>query len=79
MDTAVMAIFALISLGMVVLGILFIAAPNKMLFLIPKERKHEYTESKAYKASCTIGGLLMIFVAAPMNYMFGALAKEMFK
>jgi hypothetical protein len=55
------------------MGIVFLAAPQKLLFLMPEVDQQRLMESGPYRMIARIGGILLIFVCAPLNLIFGLL------
>ena len=66
--------FFLVTSGiMVLLGMTFLIAPKKMLFLLKDTEKHRLMQGRFYPTAACLGGLLMIFVCAPINVAIGFL------
>ena len=64
--------FFLVTSGiMVLLGMTFLIAPKKMLFLLEDTEKHRLMQGRFYPTVACLGGLLMIFVCAPINVAIG--------
>lgn len=54
-------------------GLLFLAAPQRMLFLMPETDQQQILKGSYYSVTASIGGALMLFVCAPMTLIFGFL------
>ena len=65
--------FLTTSILFVALGVVFLAAPQKMLFLMPDAEKHHLMDGRFYRVIAQVGGILLIFLCAPLNLMFGLL------
>jgi hypothetical protein len=57
----------------VIMGFMFLLTPEKMLFLMSDAEKQRLMEGRFYPLFARIGGLLMIFVCAPLNLVTGFL------
>jgi hypothetical protein len=57
----------------VIMGFIFLLTPEKMLFLMSDAEKQRLMQGRLYPLSARIGGLLMIFVCAPLNLVTGFL------
>lgn len=55
------------------MGIVFLVAPQKLLFLMPEVDQQRLMESGPYRMIARIGGILLIFVCAPLNLICGLL------
>lgn len=58
---------------LVIMGFIFLLTPEKMLFLMSDAEKQRLMQGRLYPLSARIGGLLMIFVCAPLNLVTGFL------
>ena len=66
--------FFLVTSGiMVLLGMTFLIASKKMLFLLEDTEQHRLLQGWIYPTVSCLGGLLMIFVCAPINVAIGFL------
>ena len=57
----------------VALGVVFLAAPQKMLFLMSDADKHRLMDGRFYRVTAQVGGILLVFLCAPLNLIFGLL------
>ena len=69
--------FACLSMLICAIGILFVVVPEKALFLMPKDQRRHLLENCRYKLIARIGGLLMVFVCAPLSFLFAILIGHM--
>ena len=65
--------FILSSLVFLFIGIMLLAAPQKLLFLMPEVEQQRLMEGRAYRIVASIGGFLMIFACAPLSLLTGFL------
>jgi quinol-cytochrome oxidoreductase complex cytochrome b subunit len=65
--------FLTTSILFVALGVVFLAAPQKMLFLMPDADKHRLMNGRFYRVIAQVGGILLIVLCAPLNLIFGLL------
>jgi len=65
--------FVLTSVSIALVGVMLLATPEKMLFLMPEADKHRLMGSGYYRVAARVGGALMIFMCAPLNLIFGFL------
>ena len=72
-DTCMIWFFLVTSGIMVLLGTTFLIAPKKMLFLLEDTEQHRLMQGRFYPTVACLGGLLMIFVCAPINVAIGFL------
>lgn len=72
-DTCMIWFFLVTSGIMVLLGTTFLIAPRKMLFLLEDTEQHRLMQGRFYPTVACLGGLLMIFVCAPINVAIGFL------
>ena len=71
--------FVITSLLIAVVGFVFLVAPQKMLFLMSREQQVRLMEGRLYPVTARIGGVLMVFLCAPLNLMLGALIAGLLK
>lgn len=65
--------FVITSVLIALVGLVFLVAPQKMLFLMPEVAKRRLMEGRSYPVIARVGGVLMIFLCAPLNLIFGLL------
>ena len=65
--------FIITSALFVLLGVMFLVAPQKMLFLMSDAEKQRLMEGRFYRVIARVGGVLMIFLCAPLNLVVGFL------
>ena len=65
--------FLIMSVVIAFVGLLFLAAPQRMLFLMPETEKQHLLKGSYYFVIARIGGALMLFLCAPMTLLFGFL------
>jgi len=65
--------FLIMSVVIAFVGLLFLAAPQRMLFLMPETDQQQILKGSYYSVTARIGGALMLFVCAPMTLIFGFL------
>ena len=71
--------FVITSLLIAVVGFVFLVAPQKMLFLMSREQQVRLMEGRAYPVTARIGGVLMVFLCAPLNLIVGSLIAGLLK
>ena len=65
--------FIITSALFVLLGVMFLVAPQKMLFLMSDAEQQRLMEGRFYRVVARVGGVLMIFLCAPLNLVVGFL------
>ena len=65
--------FVLTSVIIALVGVMLLARPEKMLFLMPEADKQRLMGGSYYRVVARVGGALMIFMCAPLNLIFGFL------
>ena len=71
--------FVITSFIIAVIGIVFLVAPQKMLFLMSREQQVRLMEGRSYPVTARIGGVLMVFLCAPLNLILGSLITGLLK
>ena len=71
--------FVITSLLIAVVGFVFLVAPQKMLFLMSREQQVRLMEGRFYPVTARIGGVLMVFLCAPLNFIVGSLIAGLLK
>ena len=54
-------------------GVVFLVSPQKMLFLFSGAEQQRLMEGRFYRVIARVGGVLLIFLCAPLNLIFGVL------
>ena len=65
--------FIITSVLFAFVGIVFLVAPQHMLFLMPDAEKRRLMEGRLYPVTARVGGVLMIFLCVPLNLILGLL------
>lgn len=65
--------FIITSVLFAFVGIVFLVAPQQMLFLMPDAEKRRLMEGRLYPVIARVGGVLMIFLCVPLNLILGLL------
>jgi hypothetical protein len=65
--------FVAASLLMVAIGAVMLLSPQKILFLMPDADKQRLLTGRVYRVVARLGGVLLIFVCAPLNLLVGFL------
>jgi hypothetical protein len=63
--------FIITSALLALIGVTFLVAPQKMLFLMPDAETQRLMGGRFYLAIARVGGILMLFVCAPLNLIVG--------
>ena len=63
--------FVISSIVVALVGIVFLVAPEKMLFLVSDEEKQRLMDSSFYRVTARVGGVLLILVCAPLVVISG--------
>lgn len=71
--------FVITSLLIAVVGFVFLVAPQNMLFLMSREQQVRLMEGRLYPVTARIGGVLMVFLCAPLNFVVGSLIAGLLK
>ena len=65
--------FVIASAVIALVGATFLVAPRKMLFLMSDAEKQRLMEGGSYRVTARVGGVLMVFICAPLNLVVGFL------
>ena len=64
-------LFIITSALFVLVGVVFLVAPQKILFLMSDAEKQCLMEGRFDRVIARVGGVLLIFLCAPLNLAFG--------
>lgn len=63
--------FIITSALFVLVGVVFLVVPQQMLFRMSDAEKQRLMEGRFYRVIARVGGVLLIFLCAPLNLTFG--------